>query len=501
MTLDEAGIPRMPLELSRVGSPRDLGEQFVFGRGISVAEGWLAETLGEWTLGFHPTLPVLPIFRFQREQAGWIVGYPIDSEGNLLREGSSVTWRAGTTFGDLVDSFGGRFLAISVSPDALAIYPDACGSYASVYCPNLRIAASTTAHIPYTDGTEDREDLIRELNIPWANAMYPVGLTPRNGVFRLLPNHHLDLRSWSPKRHWPKDDIPGSEEFEKSAERIAEITRRQIEAVVREFPCYLPLTSGRDSRLLLACAKDIAQELSFYTIKLPDNVGASDCVMAKKIASHLKLRHEVVHMRKPERADLLRWAYRASHEVATRRAWEAVTTYRSLPRDRVHLLGTVGELARGYYWAREDHSGPLVTPERLARHCQAGESEAVMGHLEAWLRDAPVMDPLQLLDLFYLEQRLGCWAGVFPYAEYYDPGFDIFPLCHREVVDRMMALPRKVKREGGLTDWIIRREWPDLLGWPFNSTPLRVRTADFLRRAPGALRRRITRVPHYFKVG
>jgi len=116
----------------------------------------------------------------------------------------------------------------------------------------------------------------------------------------------------------------------------------------------------------------------------------------------------------------------------------------------------------------------------LLEHCNAPRSEVTLEPLQRWLEQVPAIDSLQLLDLFYLEQRLGCWAGVLPYAEGGDPGFVIFPMCHREIITRMLTLPTpyrvsgfhacEITHSGGppFMKAIIEREWPELLAWPFN---------------------------------
>ena len=67
-----------------------------------------------------------------------------------------------------------------------------------------------------------------------------------------------------------------------------------------------------------------------------------------------------------------------------------------------------------------------------------------------------------------MEQRLGCWGGIWPYAQSGDPGFIIFPMCHRDVIERMLTLPTQYRRSGALMQDVIKREWPELLDWPFS---------------------------------
>jgi hypothetical protein len=87
---------------------------------------------------------------------------------------------------------------------------------------------------------------------------------------------------------------------------------------------------------------------------------------------------------------------------------------------------------------------------------------------------------------------MGGWAGVLPYAEC-DPGFPIFPLCHRRVVELMLTLPAPYRRSGRLARDIILREWPELLEWPVNepigTTRLVLAAKKALHQGKRALRR------------
>jgi hypothetical protein len=86
------------------------------------------------------------------------------------------------------------------------------------------------------------------------------------------------------------------------------------------------------------------------------------------------------------------------------------------------------------------------------------------------------LEPDRILDFFYLEQRLGCWAGIMPYGAAEDGQFQVFPLCHHEIIELMLALPRSYRWNGSLPIDIIRREWPALLEYPIN-TPLGIQRA------------------------
>lgn len=491
--------PFIPRGLAERRSPVELSDQFVLSRTVAAPEGWTNLTLGTWTLAHHPTLAVVSIDDDRGVQVGWLLGYPVTSDGELLTTGSHVTLTAGVQPDDLVGDIGGRFLAIFIVTATPSIYPDACGSYSSVYCPVLEMAASTPALIPYDTATTDRTELIEQLGIPWTNSMYPVGLTPRHGIHRLLPHHHLDLDRWVVDRHGPNWRPSGTTTAEEAAHHIARITTRNIGAIIERFPCYLPLTAGRDSRMLLACARQWTSDLELYTLDLPGLVGANDRHVAAQIARTLGLEHHIVPNLPARNEDLEIWMHRIAYSVGEPRGWQATTARRTLDTNRVRLAANIGDIARRAYATPADSSDSVITPDRLVVHAlrhrgtltagqaAASASPVILEQLEHWIDQAGTTDALQLLDMFYLENRIGSWAGVFPYADYYGPGFTIFPMCHRDVVANMMEVPHHVRQEGSLLVEVTRQAWPELLAWPFNAPTRQLR----VRGLPSAAKRRL----------
>ena len=502
----------VPRDVAAAGSTRELCEQFVLSRSLDTPDGFETDRLGSWRLDHHPTLPVIAIDDERGNRLGWLLGYPITTDGRLLGAGSSITVQTDpVTF---VGELGGRYLAIFVDHPTPGIYPDAAASYSSVYCPSLQVAASTPGLIPYDTGTTDRMDLVRDLQVPQTTSVYPYGLTPRHGIDRLLPNHHLDLDHWDMVRHGPKWLQRGSVSIEHSAARIAELTRRNMTAVMDQHLCYLPLTSGNDSRTLLACAHDRATELALYTMKIPDRNGARDAYVAAQIARHIGLPHQRVSMLRPTPDDLERWAYRTSCSVGEPRGWNATTTYRSLDRARVRFVGQVGDLSRMVNLTPDDTENTAISPERLAiqgvTYCdgadyrsqltaaqlRAAAAPAVLERAEGWMRNSNAPDSLALLDLVYSENRTASWAGVWAYAEYFGPGFTIFPMNHHEIIELMVALPTQLRRDETFMQEVIRQQWPELLDWPFNTAPRLLGIVDFPRRVARNARRRVTVALH-----
>ena len=436
---------------------------------------------------------------------GWLLGYPITGDGRLLGDGASVTLRGDPA--DLADDLGGRFLMIVAAGEQPAIYPDAVGSYSSVYCPSLHLAASTPALIPYGAATTDRHELIEQLGIPWAAGTFPFGMTCRHGIERLLPNHHLDLRTWTMVRHGPRRRYERGElTVEETADRIAAIVRRQIDAIMDHIPCYLPLTAGNDSRLLLACARHRRHELALYTADIPGVGGANDAATATAIADRFDLRHQRLAVTHPAVDDVDLWLYRTGCSVGERASLNATTSYRTLDR------GPRGSTARSAtsratsYRLPGDTEVTRLTADRLALQAASqhsvdyrtsirpgkvrfGLSPEVLGYVERWMQNVDEPDALRVLDLAYVEKVLAGWAGVWAYAEYFRPGFTIFPMCHSDVTALIMGLPDDVRRDGTFNRTVIASQWPELLDVPVNSPT----TSTMLRHKRRAIVRRLRR--------
>jgi hypothetical protein len=85
-----------------------------------------------------------------------------------------------------------------------------------------------------------------------------------------------------------------------------------------------------------------------------------------------------------------------------------------------------------------------------------------------WLDAMKSYDHYFIHDLFYIEQRLGTWGGVFPYAYAIDGRFQLFPFSDRRAFEAMMSVSRAARLGDEMTQMLIEREWPELLSYSFN---------------------------------
>ncbi|WP_232210433.1 hypothetical protein [Nitrococcus mobilis] len=344
-------------------------------------------------------------------ECGWLIGQPT-YEGRFVE-------------GDLPDDLyemGGPWAVFHL--DKRTLYTDAFGHFSLVYG-HGRVATN-----PDLIPASDNATLVGLMDIPVPDNWYPFGLTPKNGVSRLLPNHYLDLNSWSQHRLWPKENPRGTITIDEAATIIGLVVRHNINAVSSKHPLQLPLTAGYDSRMLLACARDHVAQLQCHTHNAHPATGRLDVVTAPRLCKQQSIPHQTLKNVEAPQARKDEWLKRAGRSAAGASYNIAGSSFPYNGRTR--LTGHGGEALRGYYYRSESRSYSLE-PQ----------------------------------DLLYVEQRLGCWAGVLRWGVA-KPDMIFWPMAHRRVLEVMLRLPAEAKVRSAVHQRVIEREWPDLLTIPVN---------------------------------
>src|SRR5690606_38634064 len=288
-------------------------------------------------------------------------------------------------------------------------------------------------------------------------------------VRRLLPNHYLDLERWAPVRHWPARPIERSDQDGMPAlvREIVEPVRANIEGITGALPGYLGLTAGRDSRMVLACARGALDRIRFVTFIYEDEQRKPDIHTARRIARRFGLAHVGVPLTEPDEQQkqeyLLRtgfaghWGKSRDFDLACRR---------HLEMDRAWITGFGGEVGRAFYWREGDAPNRPPTPEALVERLNLPRDQATLEAWRRWQAEAPHQDSFDLLDLAYIEQRMGCWAGPHMYGA--APfGANLSAFSHRRAFVAMMSLPVMFRRRQGLADAVIAEAWPELASLPY----------------------------------
>lgn len=425
--------------------------------------GWQTQAIGEIVVGFDPQLSVCEIVAGGR-RIGLILGFAIRNgamiEGQIAFSDAVLASGFDAAIEQELASLDGRYVVIIVTDSMARLYPDPAGSLSTVFSRQRRLCASTASLMA---GERDAE-VADSLGCPPERNWYPFGLTPFCGIERLLPNHYLDLETFETSRYWPATQIARSMDGSRLAGEIAEGIATNVAAIGARYPLLLSLTAGRDSRMLLACARDLAGTTRFFT-RMIDQRASLDRTIAAQLARDFSLHHDVYEYHEADPAELEAWQVQTGYSVAGR-WWQSLEAVKSLPQGHIFLPGLMLEVGRGFYWkSTQPEDG--VTVELLLQRLNMPNTPLLRDRAQQWLDGLSGMDALQILDLLYLEQRIGCWASPLLYGMKLD-GLAMSPVVSRRIFAAMLQLPIDYRREDRMAVEVIEKLWPELLRYPFN---------------------------------
>lgn len=477
MNPSEAAMGSRSTTLQQQSAGSVLVKQFILCQSRElIPDNWSSSEHLGWWLSTHPSdgLPVIPIMATCGSMVGWLIGYAVDDDDGILGGHLSVPADTGDSnfaaaFENRVYALGGRFVTVLLTQTYARVYLDSCGSLSAVYAERFQAVCSSTALLPEDGGGWENLELATVLSLPHHDRWYPFGLTPRLDANRILPNHYLDLETWQPIRHWPKLS-PMIATCEKEIASLIEEIGNNVENLLRHLiegaPVTMSLTAGRDSRVLLACSKPIRDSIAFYTTKHHDRAGRMDSHLARQLAQASGIQFRIVNWQQASDDELEQWLFRTGTCMAGR-TWKAVKTARQMGQDNFEVTGHAGELGRAFYWRESDLSKDELTVEELVRRLHLPLAPQILDAGQQWLDALPYRDLPTVLDLLYLEQRVGCWATPQFYGHVgplsYMVGFN-----HRHIIESFLRLPPAYRFSRDLPNAIIGRRWPELLDLPFN---------------------------------
>lgn len=429
-------------------------------------------------------------------QCGWLLGSPIDLETGFIRSALHLPFSLDdptgiSSFEELLGCLAGSYLVILIGRNIRRVYLDAIGSIPVVFDSKNRMAASSI-HLLDTSNSEIRADLSATLDILHKDSFFPFGLTPFHGISRLLPNHYLDLDTWETCRHWapPSPEHTPAQDLQ-IIEQINSRLRRVIEIVTSDGSSWMSLTAGYDSRALLSCSLGNLENIVFFTWSLPDSTARADIQVARKIARRMALRHTVFPYYPARTTDREDWLHLTGGCVGETRGRDISSMILDMPKRQYFIAGHASEVGRCFYWKPDDTQKLRLDPDALLTRMWLPKHQTLREAAETWISQAPDIDGLSLLDLVYIEQRLGCWLG--PLYDIEPVGrVRITPFAQRAVFELMMQLTPSFKRAQWMVKELISANHPDLLKFPVNPVPIIDKLSGTMR---NGLRKMVSRTP------
>lgn len=427
-------------------------------------EGWSCRKYSKWKL-FTSVLPIADVFDEFDKWLGWCIGYPIVG-GVIEPEKIVLKINPEDIFGSIEEFYyraTGRWALLLVTQDVERVFLDPYGSLAIAYSTIEKTLAST----PTLIGSENDWDkeFMKEVGFPEKISWLPCGLTFKKNVSRLLPNHSLHLGEWNVKRHWPTDKSDFSiVDLNYAQAKITTNCKNTFAAISKKYPICLTLTAGMDSRMVLAMAREYVDKIEVVTFAEENET--VDMYIASRLAKQLALNHKFLHKVGASPEELHKWQLLIGFS-ASGAIWKIHKTLEKLDSTRVLLPGVSAEVHKGKYWKRSDNLNTKLTASEILKRYNFPQHPRLVGAYEEWLLGLKFLNPFNLLDLVYIEQRLGCWAAPVFYNNQISK-FELIVFNSRTICENMMRLPLKYRQKKQLVVDICKEEWPELLSLPFN---------------------------------
>jgi hypothetical protein len=350
------------------------------------------------------------------------------------------------------------------------IYLDPGGSLPIVFSAADRIAAASAALFLDEAAYAARFDhelhdamIAREGIGGWISGT----LTAHRGVHRLLPNHYLDLDTWSSYRYWPRaDDFNKWKPFDDAVATITGSLPDFTGAVCNEFRVAITLTAGFDSRLMLASARDVLPSCSFFTFTAPGS--KIDVDVARRLATRFELRHCVIPVQEASESEQAIWN-RVVGDCMVEQNCLTHPTLRAVQGNAI-MTGMYGELGRCrlYRQDQDEINAAKIDTRFVMSRLTIPSYSPQLANLDEWFDGVAKLPNSVILDLAFLELKFGCWAmGQHPIQNSLKLHF--LPFAQRDVLEAFMGVRPTEKGTDRLFRACIDRLWTELSEIAVNS--------------------------------
>lgn len=442
---------------------------------------------GKWTLYHGAALPVTPIHDAKGALAGWVLGGALHPEGGLVQTVLDLAVPASdkaffSKVEPLIEGLAGRYLVLIAAAGKARIYIDPVSALGAVYDPKTRTVASTV--LLALDRVREPNPLFDEDLILAGKGNYTLQHTSDVGVRRLLPNHYLDLTDFSHRRHWPKDDqsfdIP-LDQAPVALEEIRDRLARTIGAIASAHPTVLPISAGRDSRNLVACAREHLGKIGEFFAFAHSFNSRLDSAVGSLVAERMGLPYRIYDIDDYPRGVLngrfkrkqIPRDYLIANGVTGMPANEVLYgLVQQQPANLWHIRGNVMDLMQASHWKNgarrpETHDPSHGIKRLLVTSGSNYSDELVQQWMPHYLEWYETLGPLKQkpYDMIFNELYLASSQGGKMYGLTHH--FYISPFNDRYLIDRAISLPLRYRIPDKANDDLLAMAAPELSSIPF----------------------------------
>jgi len=295
----------------------------------------------------------------------------------------------------------------------------------------------------------------------------PYDITPYRAIKQLIPNHYLAMNKQLAVRF-----INAAEEQKViSIEEATKIVSPMIEKILNlyraNYKIYCPITSGRDSRVVLAFLLKSKEKFNCYTIRHPEhNENTQDITVPVDLCKKVGVAHSLIE--DIAVSDALKTAMdtllgKGNYSLRTLRIAQTIeASFGDGAIINGDIIGQVGKCS-----LHRDIPSLFATPSYF--RCKLHNySKGAKVQLRQWMNEVKASgEKTNLFDLFSIENRMGRWAGQenLIYNTLGQVYLNIFN-C-RSIVYVWTAVSRKERKQSLLHIDLIKKTAGELLEIPF----------------------------------
>ncbi len=403
-----------------------------------------------------------------------IYGYAVDVISGQYDNLSEKALEGTSDIKDVIEfesKLGGKYIILYAENDKIYCIGDAtcsvpiyytCGMDNVICCSNLHLLIEKF-------NLKHDEKLMKIRKSGHANQAMPFDVTQYKEIKQLIPNHYFDFSAQKSVRFI--NFINEQEEFspEEAAEKTADMIDKITQMYYEKFQICCPLTSGRDSRVVLAFLKGVAgnDKLITYTVwqeKFKNDT--QDWDVPIELSNLAKTEHQRIHHVKISQEKRVETDANLGKNAYPDDAFSlALTLEKHYPHKAIiegDIMGQVGKCS-----LHRDIPIFLATPGyfRCKLHNYSRESKIL---LKEWMQEIKCSgEKVNVFDLFSIENRLGRWSAQTHIIHNSMGRIYVNIFNSRSIIYTWTAVDRALRKNSAIHYKLIEYRMPELLSVPF----------------------------------
>ncbi|GEK91052.1 hypothetical protein [Alkalibacterium kapii] len=364
----------------------------------------------------------------------------------------------------------GRYVLIYQNTKELILFPDATCSVPIFYSvienkwliSSKQKTIADALELPMSDASVEIKSQAEEQQpLPYDRSMY-------EGIRVVIPNHFLNVKDQRAKRFFPIRELESRSVDEVIKETIT-LTQNVVDSYMMEDDLVIPLTAGKDSRLILSFFKKYQDRIQLYTFDhQPKEAEPDDIKIPRQLTSRLGLSYQVLPRVQMDDETFKSFVNYFSGTQNRRILENALTLKQSGLKSSRFVTGDIIPIVKSNFGKKLPES--LATTNYLVTktHNYSDENKRIVRQWRKNVKKHAHENGVSLFDLFFWESRLGRWLpnNMSNYDTMSDP---VLIFNNRRLIESWISIPREQRVDTDFHEQIISRLWPELLDIPLTS--------------------------------